>query len=644
MSFPQFAFNNIRRNARAYIAYFLSSAAMVMIFFSYAVFIYHPDVRNTKFGGTTVVAMQVAAYIVYIFAFFFVMYSIGVFLKSRNREFGILTILGAKAEQINRLVFLENMLIGLLSIITGVAAGMLLSKLFLLLSTRIIGIGHLPFYWPVKAFIITVVSFVLLFLAISLFTLLLIRSNNALKLLKGSSEPKKEPRVSPWFALLGLLLLTVGYLAIGVRTIDGPGLILAAITGIGGTYFFFTQLSVLLIRLIKRNRKLTWRGVNLLWVSEMSYKLKDNARVLFLITVVTAIASMSSALVLGISQANREILRDNAFAFRYTFSDYPSGQPDLAPIHDALEKQGVQYREFKLDAVKSRILGDSGKAESSISVLPLSVFSPMASEVGWEKLPDLADNEALLITFKNMEQAPVYKAGQSVKLDGQPAVGELQLKQIIAKKDTLLLWSSVLLVNDKLFSKLNQQDKSLAYNYYVPAWNQKLPDFDSPEGIAGQQLEKWRDQLNGNGGGNSGYLEERGLNYISSKQSTSLLSFVGVFVALIFSISSASFLYFKLNSELTEAGRIYHALSKIGLSVKEMNLAASLQIAVLFFIPIVVSAVQTLVVIRPFFEQIGIDDVLKAVLWTSSAFLLVQAVYFSIVRARYVHVLKKIMV
>lgn len=88
MNFPQFAFNNVRRNARAYIAYFLSSAFMVMVFFAYSVFIYHPEIANNDMGPMAAMSMRVAAYIVYVFAFFFVLYSIGSFLKSRNLSLG----------------------------------------------------------------------------------------------------------------------------------------------------------------------------------------------------------------------------------------------------------------------------------------------------------------------------------------------------------------------------------------------------------------------------------------------------------------------------------------------------------------------------------------------------------------------------
>lgn len=69
MNFPQFAFNNVKRNGRAYFAYFLSSAFTVMIFFTYAVFIYHPQLDRSLMGPMTRAGMQAAAYVVFVFHF-----------------------------------------------------------------------------------------------------------------------------------------------------------------------------------------------------------------------------------------------------------------------------------------------------------------------------------------------------------------------------------------------------------------------------------------------------------------------------------------------------------------------------------------------------------------------------------------------
>lgn len=118
-------------------------------------------------------------------------------------------------------------------------------------------------------------------------------------------------------SLLGLLLLTAGALAIR-KQLSPITLLVAAVTGIAGTYFFYSQLSVLGIRLLKLSRKRLWRGTNLLWISEMSYKIKDNARMLFLVTVVTSLACMASGFILSINQANVELYKNSPFAMEYS--------------------------------------------------------------------------------------------------------------------------------------------------------------------------------------------------------------------------------------------------------------------------------------------------------------------------------------
>ncbi len=235
MNFPRFAYNNVKRNARAYFAYFLSSAFMVMIFFSFAVFIFHPQIVSGEIHRMAKAGMQAAEYVIFVFAFFFVLYSISVFLKSRNKEFGLLLMLGAKPSQLNRLVFLENMIIGAGAIVSGIGAGLLLSKLFLLLASQIAGTEALPFYWPLKAMLLTAGAFALLFLAISALTLLFVRKHRVLELIKGNAKPKSEPKASIWLVLLGIALLAAGYFALRTDEVNPASIFVAAGTGIAGT-------------------------------------------------------------------------------------------------------------------------------------------------------------------------------------------------------------------------------------------------------------------------------------------------------------------------------------------------------------------------------------------------------------------------
>lgn len=647
MNFPQFAFNNVRRNSRAYFAFFLSSAFMVMIFFSYSVFIYHPGVTNIKLGTNSASGMQIASYIVFIFAFFFVLYSISAFLKMRNLEFGILMILGARPGQINNLILIENMLIGLLSIVTGVSFGMLISKLFLLLSTTIMGMDPLPFYWPMKALMMTSISFISLFLVISIFTLLFIRKHQVLELLKGNVKPKKEPRVSWFFSLFGFLLLTAGALAIR-KQLSPNSLLVAAVTGIAGTYFFYSQLSVLGIRLLKLRRKRLWRGTNLLWISEMSYKIKDNARMLFLVTVVTSIACMVSGFLLSINQANTEHYKKTPFAMNYS-NYYPKGKaPDLEPIHNKLQNAKVEYTENKVDLISASIQGLDKETILNIDMISRSEFNQLAPQMNVSEVEPLSEKEAALLLSPH-SNSQNYASNRTILLKNQEDE-ELLLKELRTPKIHPMnpKASSLLIVDDSFYDKFSSAAKYarpyVRYLYKIPAWDGPTPEDNSPEAVITRELIQWSKASNRANQQYSSLLTARADSYLSTKQGTAIFSFIGIFIALIFSLSSASFLFFKLHTELNTDKQMYTALSKIGLSTKEMSASATKQISVLFYIPIVIATIQTLVVIRPILKQMNITDVTLPVLITSGTFLAVQTLYFIIARSRYIHSLKKIMV
>ena len=90
MTFFQFTHNNVRRNTRAYSDYFLSSTFAILLFFLYATLAGHPDLLHKGYVAQQVITgMQVAEYITCVFSFFSILYSMGSFLRGRNKEFGI---------------------------------------------------------------------------------------------------------------------------------------------------------------------------------------------------------------------------------------------------------------------------------------------------------------------------------------------------------------------------------------------------------------------------------------------------------------------------------------------------------------------------------------------------------------------------
>ncbi|AWB44577.1 ABC transporter permease [Paenibacillus sp. CAA11] len=641
MNFPRFAFNNVRRNSRAYMAYFLSSAFMVMIFFCFAVFVNHPEVEQIQLGKLSQAVMKIAEYVIFVFAVFFVLYSISQFLKNRRREFGLLLILGARPGQINRLIFIENMLIGMAAIVSGVASGLILSKMFLLFGTKMMEVQELPFYWPTGAIKITVISFLALFICISVFTLSMIKKSQALQLLKGGSAAvKKEPKVSWVWSFLGAVLLGIGWYALYMGRLTPVKLFIAAAAGIAGTYLFYSQISVLLIGWIKKRRTWVWKKVNLLWVSEMAYKLKDNARMLFLVTVVISIASMSAGVVIAMDEDNRDSYLDDPFVLRYYSTNESFVKEDLDHINRQLEAAGVVYNQFKVESINK---SSSHRSLKYLSVMPLSIFNQIENAIGLNSIPlDSKHGQALLV-YDAAKSSPVnvdkpieivLEGGKQVQIQG--SVGSKALPYMGYINTNLLI------VSDDLYKQLRAQEQraDTVYFYEVPAWNSgSLPDEASQEYRLGVDIGKWNeDHDHGN------LLSIRSDGYIKLKLGTALFRFIGIFISLIFSFASASFLYFKLHTELSTDAAMYRALSKIGLSTAEMKKSTSLQIGLLFFIPIIVSTIFSLVVLAPILKMVYINSYYKPVLMAAAGFLALQMVYYFIVRAGYLRHLKRIMV
>src|SRR5690606_32590388 len=183
------------------------------------------------------------------------------------------------------------------------------------------------------------------------------------------------------------------------------------------------------------------------------------------------------------------------------------------------------------------------------------------------------------------------------------------------------------------------------YGYLVPEWsNRAVPATDSPEVRLGTKLDKMnKDRLRE--GKADGVVVSRAGNFVNLKQATRIMIFVGLFIAAIFSVFTASFLYFKLFNDLQQDQRHYHSLSKIGLSEKEMKRSATIQIALLFYIPLIFAALQTLVGLWGLASLFYFPTNMIMVGFAAiGAYLILYTIYFVMVRSRFLSQLKRVMV
>jgi ABC-type antimicrobial peptide transport system permease subunit len=655
MSFLQFAWNNVRRNARAYSAYFLSSSFAIMIFFTYAIFLFHPDLAKSDLAEIVKIGMKAADYVIFIFSFLFILYSMGAFLKVRQKEFGILTMLGTEGRQLNRLIFLENVIIGAVSIVTGLGSGLLLAKVFLLIGAKVVDLEELPFYLPWEAIRLTVAAFVALFLLISLLTPFFVRQKRVLALLQGTSKPKPEPKASILLAFLSASSFIGAFYLMKQKLTQGT-MILILLLILIGTYFLFTQLSVLVIRLLKKNRPFFWRGTNLLWVSEMAYKMKDNARMFFMITIVITMASSAVGLVLTLDQRNKRLFTDDPFSFSYyhalrgDHSQQEVAKRDIAKIDQELSRAGVKYEKVKMETIicffqEVMNLTSSMGVISSMNVMRQSDYDHLTDVLQLERTRPLNPDEAILIIDKQAQAKEKAELKNLHKLTAKEGTVTV-IKHV---ENTLMMLvgapSSLAVVSDSTFDQWKQnKPESIQISYFVPAWsNSHLPKSNSLEAELSKKLVKWTQEEFKKGEFKGSFLS-RAERYLLLKQATNAINFIGVFIAAIFSIFTASLLYFKLYTDLNQDSRIYYGLSKMGLSAAEMKKAVTIQMVILFFAPLMVAALETMIALSALEKELNMGSTFVPAMIGIGCFFAAQLVYFFVIRFRYLKQLQRVMV
>lgn len=621
MSLRRFAFNNVIRNWRIYAGYFLSSAFSVMVFFVYSMFAFHPGLADGKIHANVSVAMHFAESVIYVFSFFFVLYSMGSFLKTRKKEFGILIMHGMTSMQLRRLVFMENIVIGFGATVAGIVVGFGFAQIILMSAKKLLSLDEaLPFYFPAKAILLTGAAFMALFLLISLFTVTVLRNNSLIDLLKGSNKPKPEPKASALLSWFALLLIVGGYtvslLAKGM--IVFYAMVPVTIVVIIGTYFLFTQLSVYAVHKGRKSRSIFWRKTNIILFSDLAYRMKDNARTFFMVAILSTVAFSAIGSLFGFKSMYTDVIRnDNPFAMKYTSYDKPSEQ-DALTIEQTLQGSGMSYHPYQLT-----IKNVETKDDKQISVVAESAFNALVSAAKGNKA-DVEGDEAAIVHYTSTMMGA-----------GQPELTPLTLKESaltlkpVQTIDTPAIQAGpdYYVVTDERFDQM-KQTKSVIYQYA----------FDVSGSHAA--LKKLGEEIDGklgysdNGSSDNWFM---GVDYELYKQDQffGVILFVGFFIGIVFFVGAGSFLYFRLYTDLGEDKRKFQAIHKIGLTDRELSSILSKQLMILFFAPIVVAVIHgaiALIAMQNMFEY----NMMKPSLTVLGSFVIIQLVYFLFIRTKYI--------
>ncbi|GAB2535313.1 ABC transporter permease [Gracilibacillus alcaliphilus] len=622
MTFRQFAFNNVIRNKRLYAAYFLTSLFTVMVFFTFSIFAFHPVLSGENMNGYVSIGMNVASGIIYVFSFFFVLYSMSSFLQSRKKEFGLLMIQGMSMKQIRLMVFLENMFIGFFATLGGIVGGLVFAKGILLIAENVLIIDdELPFYFPNQAILLTFGSFIVLFFLISLFVSYILRSRKLINLIKGDKQSKGEPKANLFLTLSAVLLLGTGYtIALLVEGLEVVAALLPVVLlVIIGTYLLFTQLSVFVIRRLKKQEQFFWHKTNMILLSDLSFRMKDNARTFFLVAIISTVAFCAIGSLYGFqSYLTAGTKEQTPYTITYTDAEN-GGEANASLIEETLEAE-----QLEADGERIELRYYEKSDQSLVLIAKQSDYNRFAALLSQETI-HVSDGSPVLIRTGLILFEDEHAGSSEAEVLENAA---LELKGGSKLEPNQLVESDVLpgsagnyyyVVSDHDFENLPVP--SSEQSYY--AWQER-----NGESISVEASEKLDQEVTGGFITNVSYQE-----YILNKIYGPIL-FVGLFIGIVFFVSAGSFLYFRLYSDVDEDKRKFQAITKMGLTEKELKKVLNRQTLILFFAPILVALIHGAVALTAlshlFFYNLFIESVTVLSLFTA-----IQIVYFFIVRFYY---------
>ena len=138
--YPKLAVNGMKKNKRLYLPYILTLVAMVMMMYITAYLARSENIANTNRGVYAQWCLWLGIIVIGIFSLIFLFYSYFVLIKNRGKEFGLYNILGMNKRNIARILLCESLFTLIISLLCGLAAGILLSRLAELCMFRLLGI------------------------------------------------------------------------------------------------------------------------------------------------------------------------------------------------------------------------------------------------------------------------------------------------------------------------------------------------------------------------------------------------------------------------------------------------------------------------------------------------------------------------
>lgn len=663
---------NITKSIKDYAIYFFTLVLGVAIFYVFNAIDSQTVMLNVSSSTSEIIRLMttilggVSVFVSFILGFL-IIYASRFLIKRRNKEFGIYLTLGMSKRKISLILFFETLIIGVISLGVGLALGIVLSQLMSILVANMFeaDLTKFQFTFSSSAALKTLLYFSIMYLIVMIFNTIIVNKCKLIDLLHGNKKSEKvklkNPIICTIVFIIAVIALSYAYYLVTDGFGTSPlmntirGILIPIALGCISTFLIFWSLSGLILKIVMHLKKYYYKGLNSFTVRQISSKINTTVFSMTIICLMLffTICIFSSALSIKNSLSGN--LKDLApvdiqFSKLQQLSDEEeeSFSKDIIEDYNTTVKDTLQrldvYKYLK-DVVDINIyrleeitlkdsFGDQieqiGKDYPTLAynvredLVKLSDYNRLAKLYNKKELT-LKDNEYVIISnYKMMADIRNIALKNNTKLtinskNYYPKYQECQDGFIELSGSATN--TGVIILPDNALEGIHPYKNILAANYQADTKEEKENVEDIVSTIINNHFNK--DTL-------LSYNTKIDI-YASSIGLGAMVTFVGLYLGIIFLISSAAILALKELSESTDNKERFNMLRKIGTDEKMINKALFNQIAVFFLFPLLLAIIHSIFGIEfanYILKTMGTESLLSSIILTAVFLVVIYGGYF----------------
>ncbi|APH14280.1 ftsX-like permease family protein [Clostridium sporogenes] len=512
-------------------------------------------------------------------------------LLNRQKETALYMLMGVTQSKIGQVFAIESLFLGVVSIFSGLAFGIILSKLFFMLLGKSIFLNvEIPFKISLDSILTVILVFSCIFVVIGYRKYRVIKKSKLIDMINAAKKKEDLPKLRYFKGILGVLLILTGYI-VGVMIKSWElDLMISSVTALvcvsAGTYFFFGSFMSIVLNKVIKNKKLVYKNFMLVSISNVYFRLKGNYRNLAMTAILCAAAITAFGASLSFNEvAKRESIRQSPYSFSYESDDEKSKKKAVEIIKQSNHQLiGINENRFSLGKVKYKNYSRKVDYNHEAIITSYSVLKKNLEFLHY-KVKDnieLKGKEAVFIASATTLSSPFNVVKKEIEINDREFViktqEEVPFIGIIDKLGT----KNIYVLEDSEYEKVKKGFNEISLN--CVKISKKV---DSKQLIS--DIKKVIHQ---------GKVYPAISEYTWDYYAMEIFHFLGMVMSIIFILSTFSTIYFKILKDAFMDKEQYITLKKVGMSKEEIKKSVYVQVAISFILPCSVAILHSIIAMK----------------------------------------------